>query len=205
MSSDPGRPAAGNRRDDALPRRAAAASTPPVRALSGAPPLPVSPALYSLARFRVPAYGPALRPAAVVGPDVAPGGPVVHPDDGGFRTPPLEGPRRRLEGAQLRRPGRVTPGDAAVNVIGSMTVSERHSTHLHDFAHHTTALRGFRLGARRAVMLEHHKRCATTSGGLARPPFGSRFPPPRGVGNACRWARIARASPPAEETGNAIV
>ncbi len=57
------------------------------------------------------------------------------------------------------------------------------STPLHEFAHHTTALRGFRLGARRAVMLEHQKRRATTSGGLARPPFGSLFPPPRGVGN----------------------
>ncbi len=36
------------------------------------------------------------------------------------------------------------------------------------------------------------------------PPGG---PPvaPRGVGNACRWAPIARASPPAEGTGNAIV
>ena len=28
---------------------------------------------------------------------------------------------------------------------------------------------------------------------------------PRGVGNACRWVPIARASPPAEGTGNAIV
>ncbi len=28
---------------------------------------------------------------------------------------------------------------------------------------------------------------------------------PRGVGNACRWVSIARASPPAEGTGNAIV
>ncbi len=62
-----------------------------------------------------------------------------------------------------------------------------------------------RLGARRAVTLEHHTRRATTSGGLGRPPFGSRFPLPRGVGNACRWTRIARASPPAEGTGNAIV
>ncbi len=82
-----------------------------------------------------------------------------------------------------------------------------------------------RLGARRAVMLEHHKRRVTTSGGLGRPPFGSRFPlprgsrgrpphtlsrghppvAPRGVGNACRWVRIARASPPAEGTGNTIV
>ncbi len=70
---------------------------------------------------------------------------------------------------------------------------------------HTTALRGFRLGARRAVMLEHHKRRATTSGGLATPPFGSLFPSPRGVGKACRWAAIACASPPTEETGKAIV
>ncbi len=30
---------------------------------------------------------------------------------------------------------------------------------------HTTALRGFRLGARRAVLLDHHTRPATTSGG----------------------------------------
>jgi len=28
---------------------------------------------------------------------------------------------------------------------------------------------------------------------------------PRGVGKAFRWAAIAGASPPAEETGNAIV
>ncbi len=45
----------------------------------------------------------------------------------------------------------------------------------------------------------------TTSGGLATPPFGSLFPSPRGVGKACRGAAIARASPPAEETGKAIV
>ena len=32
---------------------------------------------------------------------------------------------------------------------------------------------------------------------LARPPFGSQFPPPRGVGNAWRCPRIARASAPA--------
>ncbi len=90
---------------------------------------------------------------------------------------------------------------------------------------HTTALRGFRRGARRAVMLEHHKRRATTSGSLATPPFGSLFasprgsrgrPPhtvsgghrpvaPRGVGKAFRWAAIAGASPAAEETGKAIV
>ncbi len=37
-------------------------------------------------------------------------------------------------------------------------MSTRSSTPLHDFAHHTTVLRGVRLGARRAVMLEHHKR-----------------------------------------------
>ncbi len=69
------------------------------------------------------------------------------------------------------------------------------------------------------MMLEHHKRRATTSGSLAMPPFGSLFPSPRGVGKACRpvlrssgaaaaeggWAAIARASPPAEETGKAIV
>ncbi len=45
---------------------------------------------------------------------------------------------------------------------------------------HTTALRGFRLEARRAVVCMHHKRCATTSGSLATPPFGSHFPSPRG-------------------------
>ncbi len=76
-----------------------------------------------------------------------------------------------------------------------------------------------------SVLVDQHTRRATTPGaagaspayrsrgdtppcppgGLARPPFGSRFPLPRGVGNACRWASIARASPPAEETGNAIV
>ncbi len=35
---------------------------------------------------------------------------------------------------------------------------------------HTTALRGFRLGARRAVMLEHHKRRATTPGAAGASP-----------------------------------
>ena len=69
----------------------------------------------------------------------------------------------------------------------------------------TTVLRGFRLGARRAVVPNHHKRCATTPGSLATPPGGSLFPSPRGVGKACRWAGIARAFPPAEETGKAIV
>ncbi len=70
---------------------------------------------------------------------------------------------------------------------------------------HTTALRGFRLGARRALVCVHHKRRATTSGSLATPPFGLLFPSPRGVGKAFRWAAIACASPPAEETGKAIV
>ncbi len=89
----------------------------------------------------------------------------------------------------------------------------------------TTALRGFRLGACRAVVCVHPTRRATTSGSFATPPFGSRFPlprgsrgrpphtvsgghppvAPRGVGKACRWAAIACASPPAEETGKAIV
>ncbi len=32
----------------------------------------------------------------------------------------------------------------------------------------------------------HHKRRATTSGGLGAPPTGSLFPPPRGVGDAGR-------------------
>ena len=41
--------AAGSRRDDALPRPAAAASTPPVRVLSGAPQMPLSPARAALA------------------------------------------------------------------------------------------------------------------------------------------------------------
>ncbi len=69
----------------------------------------------------------------------------------------------------------------------------------------TTALRGFRLGARRAVVCVHHKRRATTSGSLATTPFGSLFPSPRSVGKACRWPRIAGTSPPTEETGKAIV
>ena len=54
-------------------------------------------------------------------------------------------------------------------------------------------------------MLEHHKTRATMSGGLGRPPSGSLFPSPRGVGKPCRWARIARGFPPTEETGKAIV
>ncbi len=57
----------------------------------------------------------------------------------------------------------------------------------------------------RAGVWVHHKRRATTSGSLATPPFGSLFPLPRGVGKACRWPRIAYASPPAGETGKAIV
>ena len=35
--------------------------------------------------------------------------------------------------------------------------------------------------------------------------WGSLFPPPRGVGKASRWATIACASPPAEETGKAFI
>ncbi len=69
----------------------------------------------------------------------------------------------------------------------------------------TTAFRGFRLGARRAMVSTHHKRRATTSGSLETPPFGLLFPLPRGVGRACRCASIARALPPVEETGKAIV
>ncbi len=38
-----------------------------------------------------------------------------------------------------------------------------------------TALRVLRLGAWSAVMLAHHKGCATTSEGPARPPEGSLF------------------------------
>ena len=62
-----------------------------------------------------------------------------------------------------------------------------------------------RPGARRAAMRSPSQTPGNAAGGLGRPPFGSRFPLPRGVGNACRWPRIARASPPAEGTGNAIV
>ena len=64
--------------------------------------------------------------------------------------------------------------------------------------HHVRQLPG-------AMECVHHKRRATTSGSLATPPFGSLFPSPRGVGKAFRWAAIACASPPAEETGKAIV
>jgi len=39
----------------------------------------------------------------------------------------------------------------------------------------------------------HHKRCATTSGSLARPPEWSLLPSPRGVGNAWRCFGIAGA------------
>ena len=58
------------------------------------------------------------------------------------------------------------------------------STHFHNSVCHTTAPRGSRLGGWRAVMPGHHKRYATTSGGLGAPPYGSLFPPPRGVGDA---------------------
>ena len=44
------------------------------------------------------------------------------------------------------------------------------STPLHDFAHHTTVLRGFRLGARRAVMLEHHQVARDDAGGRGGAP-----------------------------------
>ncbi len=56
-----------------------------------------------------------------------------------------------------------------------------------------------------SVMPGHHKRRATTSGGLGAPPYGSLFPPPRGVEDAGRCSGIAGAPPPAEETGKAIV
>ena len=58
----------------------------------------------------------------------------------------------------------------------------------------------------RAVMLTHHKRRATTTGGLAtRRPEGRLFRPlgaSRTLGDA---SGIAVASPPAEETGNPIL
>ena len=62
-----------------------------------------------------------------------------------------------------------------------------------------------RLGARRAVMLDASQAPGNAAGGRARPPCGSRFPPPRGVGNALRCQGIAVTPPPAEETGNAIL
>ena len=62
-----------------------------------------------------------------------------------------------------------------------------------------------RLGARRAVMLGASQAPGNAAGGRARPPFGSRFPSPRGVGNARRCEGIAFAPLPAEETGNAIL
>ena len=79
------------------------------------------------------------------------------------------------------------------------------STHFHNSVCHTTAPRGSRLGGWRAVMPGHHKRRATTSGGLGAPPYGSLFPPPRGVEDAGRCPGIAGAPPPTEETGKAIV
>ena len=79
------------------------------------------------------------------------------------------------------------------------------STHFHNSVPHTTAPRGSRLGARRAVMPGHHKGRATTTGSLGAPPSGSLFPPPRGVEDACRCLGIAGAPPPTEETGKAIV
>ncbi len=70
---------------------------------------------------------------------------------------------------------------------------------------HTTALRGFRLGARRALGCVHHKRRATTSGSLGKPPFRSRMRPVGGRRKVLTMHRIACASPPTEETGKAIV
>ncbi len=82
-------------------------------------------------------------------------------------------------------PERIDGKGAARSHPGFRGIGERASPSVlsQRFVRYTTVLRGFRLGAR-AVMLEHHKRRATTSGGLARPPFGSIFPLPRGVGNA---------------------
>ena len=62
-----------------------------------------------------------------------------------------------------------------------------------------------RQGARRAVMLGASQAPGNAAGGRARPPCGSRFPPPRGVGNALRCHGIAVTPPTAEETGNAII
>ena len=87
------------------------------------------------------------------------------------------------------------------------------------------ALRGFRTSSRAACGARTPRRDALLAGNLATPPFGSLFPlpsgvagapphtvsgghppvAPRGVGKACRWAAIAGASPPAGETGKAIV
>ena len=55
------------------------------------------------------------------------------------------------------------------------------------------------------IIADIDKAPRNAAGGRARPPAGSHFPPPRGVGDACRWVRIASAPPSAEKTGQAIV
>ncbi len=57
-----------------------------------------------------------------------------------------------------------------------------------------------RLGARRAVMLEHHKRRATTSDGHPWPPEGSFFAPFGGRQRRLTMSRIAGATLPAQKT-----
>ncbi len=96
-----------------------------------------------------------------------------------FSTPsdgPHTRPQRRLTKAfGRRRPRFAMPRIATAHAPSGVDKQKFNPT---------KAVRGLPLGARRAVMLEHHKRRATTSGSLATPPFGSLFPSPRGVGKA---------------------
>ncbi len=62
-----------------------------------------------------------------------------------------------------------------------------------------------RQGAGYAAMWTHRKGPATRPGALEDRPPGRHPRPPWGVVNAYRWLRIARASPPARETGMAIL
>ncbi len=95
-------------------------------------------------------------------------GDAVHRQN--FSTPsdgPLTRPERRLAKAFGRRRARF----AMPRIATAHAPSGLHQLN----CTHTTALRGFRLGARRAVMREHHKRRATTPGAAgASPVYRSR-------------------------------
>ena len=125
----------------------------------------------------------------------------ARPHRQGLPTP-SDGPRGRPQRRLAKAMGRV----AKRLPMSRIAAPHAPSAAYHNSVVRRTALGGCRRGARRAVMPR-----GITSGARRRPgaserrPKGSLFPLPRGVGDVRRWAPIAFAPPPAEETGKAIL
>ena len=103
----------------------------------------------------------------------------------------------------------------AASLLNSVSVISGLSGLYHLYCTHTTALRGFRLGARcaclreaeaplrrrQAVVPTHHKRRATTSESLATPPFRVAFPIPSGRRKGLPVGRHRLRTPPCRGNG----